>query len=39
MTENWERALDQIRGDYAPKTPFEQGLEQTIAWWRERAKP
>jgi UDP-glucose 4-epimerase len=23
---------------WAPKTPFEQGLEQTIAWWRERTK-
>jgi UDP-glucose 4-epimerase len=21
---------------WSPKTPFEQGLEQTIAWWRER---
>lgn len=21
---------------WTPKTPFEQGLEQTIAWWRER---
>jgi nucleoside-diphosphate-sugar epimerase len=23
---------------WAPKTPFEEGLEQTIAWWRERSK-
>jgi UDP-glucose 4-epimerase len=23
---------------WTPQTPFEQGLEQTIAWWRERTK-
>jgi UDP-glucose 4-epimerase len=23
---------------WMPKTPFDQGLEQTIAWWRERTK-
>jgi UDP-glucose 4-epimerase len=23
---------------WAPTTPFEQGLEQTVAWWRERTK-
>jgi UDP-glucose 4-epimerase len=23
---------------WMPKTPFDQGLEQTLAWWRERAK-
>jgi UDP-glucose 4-epimerase len=23
---------------WTPKTPFEEGLEQTLAWWRERAK-
>jgi UDP-glucose 4-epimerase len=23
---------------WAPKTPFEQGLAETVAWWRERTK-
>src|SRR5262249_36741741 len=23
---------------WAPKTPFEQGLKQTVEWWRERTK-
>jgi UDP-glucose 4-epimerase len=23
---------------WAPKTPFEEGLKQTAAWWRERTK-
>jgi UDP-glucose 4-epimerase len=30
-----ERARDVL--GWAPRTPFEQGLEQTIAWWRSRA--
>ena len=32
-------AIDRARDvlGWAPKTPFEQGLEQTIAWWRSRA--
>ena len=30
-----ERARDVL--GWTPKTPFEKGLEQTIAWWRSRA--
>lgn len=31
-------SIDRARSvlGWTPKTPFEQGLEQTIAWWRER---
>jgi nucleoside-diphosphate-sugar epimerase len=29
-----ERARDVL--GWMPKTPFEQGLEQAIAWWRGR---
>jgi UDP-glucose 4-epimerase len=34
-------AIDRARTvlGWAPKTPFEQGLEQTLAWWRERMRP
>jgi len=30
-----ERAREML--GWAPRTPFEQGLEQTITWWRSRA--
>jgi len=33
-------SIDRARSvlGWAPKTPFEQGLAQTVAWWRERTK-